>query len=58
MYNICTAIDHVSEDSTVSDNLKFELYLFRANLQILVKNLGHAINDLKNALFYNDNDQA
>jgi hypothetical protein len=57
MYYICTAIDHVSDDSTVSDIIKFELYLFRSNLQILVKNIGHAINDLNKALFYHQDDQ-
>jgi hypothetical protein len=58
MYYICTAIDHVKDDSTVADQIKYDLYIHRAKLQFLVKNYGHAINDLKSALFHKDEDEA
>jgi hypothetical protein len=56
MYRICAAIDHVKDDSTVSNLTKYNLYMFRANLQVFVKNYGYAVNDVKSALFYEEND--
>lgn len=58
MFNICSAIDHVKDDSTVPDKIKFDLYMFRVQIQLLVKNNGYAIEDLKSALFYEDDEQA
>jgi hypothetical protein len=58
MFYICTAIGHVKDDSTVSDLIKYDLYTFRAQLQFFVKNYGHAINDIKSALFHIDKDEA
>jgi hypothetical protein len=58
MFNICSAIDHVKDDSTVPDKIKFDLYMFRVQIQLLVKNLGYAIEDLKSALFYEDDEKA
>jgi tetratricopeptide (TPR) repeat protein len=58
MYYICNAIDHVKDDSTVPDHVKYDLYYFRSTLQLLVKNYGYAIDDLKYALFFNENDES
>jgi hypothetical protein len=58
MFYICNAIDHVKDDSTVPDVLKYDLYYFRTQIQLMVKNYGYAIEDLKSALFYVDNDDA
>lgn len=58
MYNICNAIDHVKEDSTVSDKTKHDLYMYRSTIQLMVKNQGYAIEDLKSALFYVDDIQS
>jgi hypothetical protein len=58
MYNICSAIDHVKDDGTVPDYLKFDLYMFRVGIQIMVRNMGYAIEDIKSALFYKDDDEA
>ena len=58
MFYICNAIDHVKDDSTVPDILKYDLYYFRTQIQLLVKNYGYAIEDLRSALFYVDNDEA
>jgi hypothetical protein len=56
MYYICNAIDHVRDDGTVPDHLKYDLFLFRSEIQVMVKNLGYAVEDLKSALFYVEND--
>jgi hypothetical protein len=56
MYRICAALDHVKDDSTVTDQTKYNLYMFRTKLQVMVKNHGHAINDIRSALFYIDDD--
>lgn len=58
MYYICNAIDHVVDDSTVPNQVKYDLYFHRAGIQVMVKNKGHAIDDLKSALFYMENDDA
>jgi hypothetical protein len=58
MIYVCNAIDHVKEDSTVPDQVKFDLYYHRSNIQLLVRNYGYALDDLKSALFYVDNDEA
>ena len=58
MYYICNAIDHVKDDGTVPDIIKFDLYYWRAGIQLMVNNIGYALEDLKSALFYNENDQA
>lgn len=58
MYYICNAIDHVKEDSTVPDQVKFDLYFYRSEIQIMVKNYGHGVDDLKSALFHVENDDA
>jgi hypothetical protein len=58
MYNICNSIEHVKEDSTVPDSVKFDLFFFRSEIQLMVKNYGYAVEDLKWALFYQKNDEA
>ena len=49
MYYICNAIDHVKEDSTVPDWVKFDLYFHRSEIQLMVKNYGYTIDDLKSS---------
>ena len=51
MYTICNAIDHVNGD-TKADHVKFELFYLRSKMQVLVKNWGYAVNDLKDAIKY------
>lgn len=58
MFYICNAIDHVKDDSTVPDVLKYDLYHYRTQIQLMIKNYGYAVEDLKSALFYQDNDEA
>jgi hypothetical protein len=58
MFYICNAIDHVKDDSTVPDSLKYDLYHYRTQIQLMVKNYGYAVEDLNSALFYQDNDEA
>jgi len=55
MFYICNAIDHVKNDSTVPDGLKYDLYAHRTKIQLMVKNYGYAVDDIKSALFYLDN---
>ena len=57
MFYICTAIDHVKDDSTVADQIKYDLYIYRSKLQYFVKNYGHAMNDIKSALFPVETDE-
>ena len=49
MIDICNAIEHCENDPTC-DYIKFELYLHRGKMQVMVKNWRYAIDDLSEAI--------
>ncbi len=52
MISICNAVDHVEGDDNIPNEAKFKVYSHRADIQLLVKNWGYAITDLKSANSY------